>query len=110
MQVLVSPATLPQGRISPWWELPKTELDEQAALTALKQQAKFAATAISKKNIPCCDLTGGYDSRGILAMFLDSRHGVKTVVNGPEGIADVEVAKKVPISSNWIYTITIPAQ
>lgn len=44
---------------------------------------------------PVCDLTGGYDSRAVVAAFLAAGARFETTVTGGPGDADVEIARRI---------------
>jgi asparagine synthase (glutamine-hydrolysing) len=68
-------------------------LDGPAAVSALGEAlaevARKVATAFPR---PVCDLTGGYDSRAVVAMFRTAGVPFATVVAGPPDSRDVTVA------------------
>lgn len=79
-----------------WWHPPSTgTLSEPDALLQLRNHSTTSAKLISLAGHACCDLTGGYDSRGILAMFLDSDVSFSTTVAGEKNSPDVCIASRI---------------
>ncbi len=68
-------------------------LDGETAAKALGERLVGAAHKVGRAfPHPVCDLTGGYDSRAVVAAFLTAGVRFSTVVTGPEESADVIVA------------------
>lgn len=79
---------------APPTRLPQLGLDEAA--TALFEGLRGAADRIARRfDRVACDLTGGYDSRAVLAGFLAAGHRVDTTVRGDAGDADVTIAGRI---------------
>jgi asparagine synthase (glutamine-hydrolysing) len=66
----------------------------QAAVDALYDSVTASIKAITRVfPNPVCDLTGGYDSRAVIAGFLSARAGFTATVSGPAGSGDVTISK-----------------
>ena len=94
LQLDINSDYLPQYRETYWWKPESIVLkkDEQN-LELLKETSTSIASSIVSIVKPCCDLTGGYDSRGIVAMFLKSGNPFEAVVNGfSKNNNDVKIA------------------
>lgn len=79
-----------------YWQVADLEygsLDDKTAVDSLGESLIAAAKKIARvyKN-PVCDLTGGFDSRAVVAAFLSAGVSFSTTVSGPEDSADVRVA------------------
>lgn len=83
--------------IERYWIFPrqKEEWSEpHVAAQALWQTLGRAASRVGRlygKTV--CDLTGGYDSRVLVASFLGCKMPVSTVVSGQNGTSDVEISR-----------------
>jgi hypothetical protein len=79
-----------------YWRITDIEpesLDGPAAVAELGQAVIRAAQKITKVfSRPVCDLTGGYDSRALTALFRSAGVRFDTMVAGPPTSADVQVA------------------
>ena len=95
VEISFANGNLPNGNERIYWQTPRERISGRQAITALKESSLAAAEAVSSFSHSCCDLTGGYDSRGIFAMFLGSGHSFDTVVNGISGSGDVVVAEEI---------------
>lgn len=74
-------------------DLAPESLDGPAAVQRLGESLIQAAQRIGKRYPrPVCDLTGGYDSRAVVASFLSAGVPCSTTVSGPVGSPDVVVA------------------
>lgn len=89
-----------QGRIveqKRYWDLSRLRitLSGDAAVDATWDAITGAAQKV-RSRFPriVCDLTGGYDSRSVLAGFVGTQTPVSTVVSGPEDSADVVLSKQ----------------
>lgn len=88
---------LPKGENRQWWfppsrkETTEKDIDQYSSLMSEKLSviAKEIASIHPK---PICDLTGGYDSRGVLSSFIDSKIPFANVVNGLPSTPDVKIA------------------
>lgn len=79
-----------------WYSRPvNADLSAHDAILQLTAIARESAMGVGRSGYPCCDLTGGFDSRGITAMFLAADVPFSTVVNGPKGLQDVRVAAEI---------------
>jgi len=86
-------STLPRGVEKPWRQFPtQVDLTSDQAVEELVQRTRDAARMVASAGHACCDLTGGYDSRGIASMFLKADVPFSTVVNGDTDLADVRIA------------------
>jgi hypothetical protein len=75
-------------------DLEDVSLDGAQAVTALWDRLAAAAESVSRAfPRPVCDLTGGYDSRAMVAAFLGAGARFSSTVSGPEGSPDVSVSK-----------------
>jgi len=116
MELRISPDVLPQGKEHKWWYLKEKKSSERIALENLKERSRVLVDTLARDYRPCCDLTGGFDSRGILAMFLDGRHIFESVVNGFPGTPDVVLAKRIaaafdiPLRFNNTAEFDIPSR
>jgi asparagine synthase (glutamine-hydrolysing) len=71
-------------------------LDGRRAVTAAMEALTGAARNIGRVfSRPVCDLTGGYDSRVLVAAFLNAGVGVTTTVAGSADSSDVVVSDEV---------------
>ena len=69
-------------------------LDGRQAVEALATTLCKGAQKIERQfKRPVCDLTGGYDSRAVVAAFLMGKVSFWTTVSGPENSADVIISK-----------------
>lgn len=79
-----------------WYQPPKLkDWDEQDIIEKLSDVTRRAARKIATDGHVCCDLTGGYDSRGVASMFLAAEVPFSTVVNGSHSLADVRIAAEI---------------
>lgn len=82
-----------------YWEI--MELGEYSLDGREATEALWAATVAAAKRIGrrfprvVCDLTGGYDSRALVAAFLSSGVPFATTVSGPPDSADVVISQRV---------------
>jgi asparagine synthase (glutamine-hydrolysing) len=80
-----------------YWRISDLEpesLDGQEAVRALGESIGAAARRVAKAFAnPVCDLTGGYDSRVLVALFRTAGVRFSTTVTGPEGSPDVVVSR-----------------
>jgi hypothetical protein len=75
-------------------DLQPESLDGDNAADKLWHVLSSAAVRVGRKfRRPVCDLTGGYDSRAVVAAFLGAGVPFSTVVSGPEDSADVRVSR-----------------
>jgi hypothetical protein len=75
-------------------DLNPESLGGQAAVDTLWDRMTFSVKAIRRLySNPVCDLTGGYDSRSIVAAFLGGGARCATVVSGPPDSADVLISR-----------------
>ena len=75
-------------------DLSAESLSDRSAVEALWESLTCAAKNIARDfPRPVCDLTGGYDSRAILAAFLGTHTPVAAAVSGPEEKRDVQISK-----------------
>lgn len=75
-------------------DLKPDSLHGDASVSAMRQAMAQAARRIGKAfPKPAVDLTGGYDSRGGVAAFLDAGVPFETAVAGMSGEADIEVSR-----------------
>ncbi len=91
-----------QGRIHSagrWWDygaLPFSSLSTGEAVGPFREAAGRVTEAYCDgAERPLADLTGGYDSRCVLAICLDRGIPLSTVVNGPPESADVVIAGRI---------------
>jgi len=87
-----------------YWQITDVEpeaLDGAAAVRDLGDAVIRAARKVAKV-FPCpvCDLTGGYDSRALVAMFRTAGVRFSTIVAGPSTTADVKVAQRLAQVAN----------
>jgi hypothetical protein len=61
-----------------------------ALWSALTESAGKVSNAFQR---PLCDLTGGYDSRVVVAAFAEAHLPITTIVTGPENSRDVVISK-----------------
>lgn len=84
-------------RVDKYWDISNTAenpLKPSAAPSHLWETLVSAATRIGKTfTKPVCDLTGGYDSRALVAAFLGSGVPFSTTVSGDQHSADVRISK-----------------
>ena len=82
-----------------YWQLSDLEpesLDGSQAVTALVDTLVAGVRKIHAKFVrPVCDLTGGYDSRAVVAAFLQQGAPFSVTVSGPEQSSDVLVSKEI---------------
>jgi hypothetical protein len=80
-----------------YWRITDVEpesLDGPAAVQALGESIVAAARKVAKVFAnPVCDLTGGYDSRALVAMFRTAGVRFSTTVAGPADSPDVVVSR-----------------
>lgn len=80
-----------------YWDvssLSPESLAPEAAIDALWQSLVSTATKIGNRfERIVCDLTGGYDSRAMVAAFLGAKKDFVSVVSGPEDSRDVIVSR-----------------
>ncbi len=83
-------------QVSRYWrasDIRGSELEGHAATEMLWGALTCAASRIGKVfPHPVCDLTGGYDSRSVVAAFQDANVRFSTTVSGPASSGDVKVA------------------
>jgi hypothetical protein len=83
-----------ESRYWSFGELQTESLDGQTGPAELWERLVGAATTIGRAFPKAvCDLTGGYDSRALVAGFLGARLGVSSVVSGPPDSADVRISR-----------------
>lgn len=79
-----------------YWSLSQLDpekFDQRSAAPALREALLGSAQKIGRLFArPVCDLTGGYDSRAVVAAFLAAKQDFATTVAGPAQSADVQVA------------------
>lgn len=84
-------------RADKYWDITNTAdrpLKSSAAPSHLWETLVSAAARIGKTfPNPVCDLTGGYDSRALVAAFLGSGVPFSTTVSGDQHSADVRISK-----------------
>ena len=69
-------------------------MDGQEAVAKVWEQLVSAAEKVGRiYERPVCDLTGGYDSRALVAAFLAAGVPISTTVTGPDDNLDVIVSK-----------------
>ncbi|MDX2029386.1 MAG: hypothetical protein SF339_01870 [Blastocatellia bacterium] len=100
----LAPATIYRivaGRIverRPYWRFDDLETDAIEAAAAAERLAEAlvaAAARIGRAFLsPVCDLTGGWDSRAIVAAFLRAGAAFEATVSGPVDGADVTIARR----------------
>jgi hypothetical protein len=82
--------------IERYWQFPREERnlhDPRVASGALWETLCSSASRVGKLfSKPVCDLTGGYDSRVLVAACLGAKLPISTVVSGPTGSPDVEIS------------------
>ncbi len=82
----------------PYWrfsDLIAESLDGDAAVEKLGETLSQAARRIGQAFAsPVCDLTGGFDSRALVAAFQTAGVRFATTVSGPEESADVQVSRQ----------------
>jgi asparagine synthase (glutamine-hydrolysing) len=80
-----------------YWDITDTAsepLEGQSAVRSLSENLVYAAQRIGRSFArPICDLTGGYDSRAVVAAFLTAGVRFSTVVSGPPESRDVIVSR-----------------
>ena len=75
-------------------DLKPETLVAEAAINALWDRMTSAVKGIHRLHAkPVCDLTGGYDSRAVVAAFLGAGAPCATVVSGPPDSADVVISR-----------------
>ena len=76
-------------------ELTPNKFDGEAAVTAFSEAIVEGARAVGKLAPRLlCDLTGGYDSRALVAAFMSADVDFETTVTGAPGRPDVVVAEQ----------------
>jgi len=90
-----------QGRLGSeerYWQIADLDPDalgerraREALFDSLTRAARRVATSFAR---PVCDLTGGYDSRAMLAAFLRAGAAFSTTVSGPPQSADVVISRR----------------
>jgi asparagine synthase (glutamine-hydrolysing) len=82
-------------------------LDGERAIRQLSEKLVSAVKRIAEVyGRPVCDLTGGYDSRSVVAAFLSAGIPFETTVTGAESDADVVISKglsKLIGARNWHF-------
>jgi asparagine synthase (glutamine-hydrolysing) len=82
-------------------------LDGERAIRQLSEKLVSAVKRIAEVyGRPVCDLTGGYDSRSVVAAFLSAGIPFETTVTGAESDADVIISKglsKLIGARNWHF-------
>ena len=101
------------GRLAsswPYWQiqdLSLESLDGQDAIEIVSEKLLSAArTLVSSFPNPVCDLTGGYDSRMIVAAFLKADINFETTVSGAAESGDVLVSQAIASKfglSHWHF-------
>ncbi|HYQ88065.1 MAG TPA: hypothetical protein VEU09_00385 [Candidatus Binatia bacterium] len=89
------PAGAPRSERRYWSmaELSPDRFQGADAVAHLREEVLRAATRVGNAfPSPVCDLTGGYDSRAIVAAFLKAGVSFETVVTGPATSPDVTVS------------------
>jgi hypothetical protein len=80
-----------------YWQISDIEpdsLDSSRACAALWEVLADSAKKVEKAfRYPVCDLTGGYDSRALVAAFHGSAVPISTAVTGPADSRDVVISK-----------------
>ena len=112
----LAPATIyrfaegkPAGAQSYWRiaDLNPDAFDGEKAVEQLSEKLINAVKRISKAySNPVCDLTGGYDSRSVIAAFLSAGVPFETTVTGADDDADVVISKglaKLIGAPNWHF-------
>lgn len=88
--------TLPDGIQKQYAAREETsEQDQVLGSKTLGRELRRAARDLATMGHPCCDLTGGFDSRGLLCGFLRAKTKFSTVVNGPPAGHDVLLARRI---------------
>src|SRR5262245_10171342 len=81
-----------------YWKFTDVEpesFDDERAVRQLGESLTLAARRIGRAfERPVCDLTGGYDSRAVVAAFVAAHVNFSTVVAGPPDHADVRVSRE----------------
>jgi asparagine synthase (glutamine-hydrolysing) len=99
----------PAGAQSYWQiaDLNPDAFDGEKAAEQLGEKLINAVKRISRAYPnPVCDLTGGYDSRSVVAAFLSAGVQFETTVTGADGEADVVISKglaKLIGAPNWHF-------
>ncbi|RLC21649.1 MAG: hypothetical protein DRI57_01820 [Deltaproteobacteria bacterium] len=94
----LTPDSLPYGKQKIWWHPPSAESnsrnpDKRSFFSIMSRELPQAANEIAHHYpLPYCDITGGYDSRGIVGSFIRSGLPFGTVVNGLPSSPDVQAA------------------
>lgn len=93
---IVEPGEDIKGVEKAWYGHPNLKVyDERGSINELIQATRKAASNIAADGHACCDLTGGYDSRGVASMFLAAGLPFSTVVNGSPALPDVRIAQAI---------------
>lgn len=85
-------------RVGPWWSLSSILWDRASGGTSDRLADAIVRTMSrigSLVHEPVLDLTGGFDSRGLLAAALAAGLDVKTVTSGDENSRDIVVASHI---------------
>ena len=101
----IAPATVStssEGKVvsvQTYWsieELTPESLDGYQAIEHVAQNLIGAVKTITKAfPAPVCDLTGGYDSRSVVAAFLGAKVSLQTTVSGSPDTEDVQVSNAI---------------
>jgi asparagine synthase (glutamine-hydrolysing) len=95
-----------------YWNARQLEPDSLAGEAAVEQlwnALNGAASAVAKRfGHPVCDLTGGYDSRAMLAAFLPTSARLGTTVSGRDEDADVIVSRTIAQAYNLPHQQFLP--
>jgi len=87
-----------------YWEVSSLRLDSLDAKQAVDSLIDNLVAGVRKIhstfNRPVCDLTGGYDSRAVVAAFLCEGTPFSTTVSGPANSADVLVSKAIALQEH----------
>ena len=96
----------------PYWtakNLQPNALSGEAAVEKLWGTLNDAAGVVAKRfGHPVCDLTGGYDSRAMLAAFLPTGAKLGTTVSGRDEDADVIVSRTIAQAYNLPHQQFVP--
>lgn len=92
----LTPENLSKGVEKTWYTIQTQPLLNRAqGIETLNHELTKATAAIGEIGHPRCDLTGGFDSRGILCGFLQADTRFSTVVNGPSKSPDILLAEQI---------------
>lgn len=101
-------------RVHRYWhasDLKADSLHGDASVAAMRRAMAAAARKIGKAfPRPAVDLTGGYDSRGGVAAFLDAGVPFETAVAGMSGEADIEVSQSLASTLGLKHRVFQPGQ